>query len=98
MNKYNRKDKKRRENVYKKEKYRFILKNILKNNYFLKNIRLNALLKLTKLKKNSNPVSTNDRCVDSGKNNIVAHKFKFSRYSLIKYIRNGLVSGVRKTF
>ena len=98
MNKYNIKDKKKRKFIYHKESYRFILKSILKNKYFMKTIRLNALLKLSNLDNITNPVSITNRCIETGKNSISSYNFKLSRFALIRYARSGLVSGIRKTF
>lgn len=96
MKKLLKKDKKKRELVYKNENYILILKSIIKNNNFSIFIRLNALKELTRLRKNSNKSRLKDRCSVSGRNKVM-YKFKFSRLTLLSFIRNGFVYGSRKT-
>jgi len=95
MKKLLRKDLKKRKFVYKHENLKFVLKNILNNFNFIKMIRMNASLKLFKLKKNVSTVNLKKRCILTNRKN-TSYKSKFSRLALLKLIRFGFIYGTRK--
>ena len=91
------KDKKHRLFIKNLEIKHFILKQILNNNNFQKTTKWNASYKLTSLPKNCSKTYISNRCVKTI-NKKSFHKFsKFSRMVFLKSIRNGHVSGMRKS-
>nr|YP_009495476.1 ribosomal protein S14 [Toxarium undulatum]AWQ64123.1 ribosomal protein S14 [Toxarium undulatum] len=89
-------DKQTREWFYKLETRRFILKHIATNKYFPKTVRWNALVYFHRLLAKGSKVRITKRCVSSYRKNIAAHKFRFSRLELARFINNGVVYGIKK--
>ena len=90
------KDKKRREKVLQAEKRNFILKSILKNINFFTLIRWNAYDKLANFSSNSRKTRLSNRCqktISKKRLNKLTH---FSRHILLKLIRSGKISNVKK--
>jgi small subunit ribosomal protein S14 len=91
------KDKKRR-NLFKKyELKRLYLKYIIYNNNILKHIRINAMMLLNKLPKDSSSVRIHNRCIITGRSRSIYRDFKVSRIILRNYAHNGLLPGITKS-
>lgn len=91
------KDKKRR-NLFKKyELKRLYLKYIIYNNNILKHIRINAMILLNKLPKDSSSVRIHNRCIITGRSRSIYRDFKISRIILRNYAHNGSLPGITKS-
>jgi len=90
------KDKKNRVNFKKLEKKKFILKSILYNTNLPVTTRWNAVLIMTNLPKNSSKTHLVKRCILTGRNKIYTKNYKFSRLVLLRLIRSGYLSGMKK--
>jgi small subunit ribosomal protein S14 len=91
------KDKKRR-NLFKKyEIKRKYLKYIINNKNIIKYIRINAMLKINKLPKDSSKIRIKNRCIITGRPKSIYRKFKMSRISLRNFAHNGLLTGILKS-
>lgn len=92
-----RKDKNKR-NLFKKyEIKRKYLKYILNNKKITKYIRINAMLQMNKLPKNSSRIRIKNRCIITGRPKSIYRKFKMSRISLRNFAHNGLLTGILKS-
>ena len=90
------KDKKLRLELKKQEKQYFILKAIFQNSNFFNLVRWNAYIQLKSLGKINSKVSIVPRCVHTINKKRFNSFAPFSRYVLLKLIRSGKLSGVRK--
>lgn len=91
------KDTKRR-NIFKKyELKRQYLKYILYNNIISKEVRINAMILLNRLPKDSSGIRIHNRCVVTGRPKAVYRDFKISRILLRDYANNGLFPGITKS-
>ena len=91
------KDKKLRLKLKTQEKKYFVLKTIFQNSNLFILIRWNAYFQLKALGEMSSKVSTFSRClytVNKKRFNALA---PFSRYILLKIVRSGQLSGIRKS-
>jgi ribosomal protein S14 len=91
------KDKKKRNLSFKTENKKFVLKSIYKNSSIPKMIRWNSSLKFTEFLKNNHLTSCVNRCVFTGRKKKVNKNFRLSRLSLLKFARNGFISGLKKS-
>jgi ribosomal protein S14 len=91
------KDKSKRNLRLKFENKCIILKSIVRNNNVTKTIRWNSELKLGDLKPNSHKNRQVNRCVLTGRKSKFNSAFRFSRLSFLKFARNGLICGLRKS-
>ena len=91
------KDKNKRNLNLKFENKLIILKSIAKNNNVTKTIRWNSELKLTKLNSNSYKTRIVKRCTVTGRKGKFHSMFRFSRLSFLKFARNGLICGLKKS-
>lgn len=97
MKKLLEKDKNLRIKVKKSEKQHFILKSIFKNTNFFVLIRWKAFLKLKSIGYENPKVAIAPRCLLT----INRKKFNkltlFSRHVFLKFIRSGVISGMKKS-
>ena len=84
MKKFIQKDKNNRKIIQNFEKTRFILKNIIKNLYYLNVIRWLAVLNLNNLLKKSSMVFLINKCILTGSKTRIN---KFCNYSRIVFIK-----------
>ena len=91
------KDKKLRVTIQTKEKQYFILKTIFQNSNLFALIRWNAYLQLKTLCEKGSKVSISPRCVYTVNRKRFNTLAPFSRYILLKLIRSGKLSGIRKS-
>jgi small subunit ribosomal protein S14 len=91
------KDKNKRNLSLKFENKCIILKSIAKNNNITKTTRWNSELKLTDLNANSYKSRLVNRCVLTGRKSKSNGAFRFSRLSFLKFARNGLIAGLKKS-
>jgi ribosomal protein S14 len=91
------KDKKLRLTLKTQEKQYFILKAIFRNSNLFVLIRWNAYIRLKMLCENGSKVSTSPRCIYTVNRKRFNSLAPFSRYILLKLIRSGKLSGVRKS-
>lgn len=91
------KDLKNRIKIKEIELKHFIFKQISTNLNFSKIIRLNATNKLIDLSSQNSKTKLSNRCIKTV-NKKTFHKFsKFSRTVFLKLIKNGQISGIRKS-
>jgi ribosomal protein S14 len=91
------KDTNKRNLNFKFENKLIILKSIAKNNNITKTVRWNSELKLTNLNSNSYKTRIVKRCVFTGRKNKINPMFRISRLSFLKFARNGLINGLKKS-
>ena len=91
------KDKKLRLKLKAQEKQLFILKTIFQNSNLFTLIRWNAYLRLKTLGEISSEVSMSPRCLYTINRKRFNTLAPFSRYVLLKLIRSGTISGIRKS-
>ena len=91
------KDKNKRNLNLKFENKLIILESIAKNNNVTKTVRWNSELKLTSLNSNSYKTRTVKRCMFTGRKGKFHSMFRFSRLSFLKFARNGLICGLKKS-
>jgi ribosomal protein S14 len=97
MKKLLEKDKKLRLSIYESEKKHFILRSIFKNNNLFTLIRWNAFFKLKLLTSTNSKIKLIPRCINSINKKRFNKLTFFSRHIFLKLIRNGDISGIRKT-
>ena len=97
MQKLLRKDNINRNILYKYETKRFVLKNIIKNNNLSITVRWKALLKLSKILKNSSSTYYVNRCVFTGRKKRINSFYSFSRIMFLKFTRFGYLNGLKKS-
>ena len=90
------KDQKLRLKLREQEKHYFILKAIFQNANFFNLVRWNAYIQLKLLGKLNSKVSIAPRCVHTINKKRFNSFAPFSRYVLLKLIRSGKLSGIRK--
>ena len=91
------KDNKLRLKLKLQEKQSFVLKTIFQNSNLFTLIRWNAYFQLKKFGEISSKVSTSPRCLHTINRKRFNTLAPFSRYVLLKLIRSGKISGVRKS-
>lgn len=91
------KDKKLRVKLNVQEKQHFILKTIFQNSNLFALIRWNAYVKLKESGEIGSKVSILSRCVYTINRKRFVSLAPFSRYVLLKLIRSGELSGIRKS-
>lgn len=91
------KDNKLRLTLELQEKQIFILKTIFQNSNLFTLIRWNAYRRLKKLSKISSKISISSRCLHTINRKRFNTLAPFSRYVLLKLIRSGKISGLRKS-
>lgn len=91
------KDNKLRLALELQEKQIFVLKTIFQNSNLFTLIRWNAYLQLKKLSKTSSKTSISSRCLYTTNRKCFNTWAPFSRYVLLKLIRSGKISGLRKS-
>jgi ribosomal protein S14 len=97
MKKLLEKDKKLRLSIYESEKTHFILRSIFKNNNLFTLIRWNAFLKLNFSTSTNSKIKLIPRCIGSINKKRFNKLTFFSRHIFLKLIRNGDISGIKKT-
>ena len=90
------KDKIRRRTISKTEKKLFVLKSIFKNINFFTLIRWNAYEKITGFSGDSRKSKLSNRCQKTISKKRVNKLTNFSRHVLLKLIRSGKISNVKK--
>nr|YP_008802554.1 ribosomal protein S14 [Monomastix sp. OKE-1]AGZ90207.1 ribosomal protein S14 [Monomastix sp. OKE-1] len=89
-------DKKRR-NLFKKyELQRVLYKSIIHDLSIEKKYRLESILKINSLPRNSSTVRLKNRCILTGRGKAVLSTFKLSRISFRELARKGMLPGVSK--
>ena len=89
-------DKKRR-NLYKKyELQRTLFKSIIHDLSIEKKYRLESILKINTLPRNSSKVRLKNRCILTGRGKAIYSKFKLSRISFRELALKGMLPGVIK--
>jgi len=88
------KDQKKRNLNYKFETKQVILKSIAKNKNLAKTTCWNSELALSKIKFKTQLVK---RCILTGRKSKFNEKFRFSRLSFLRLVRNGFISGFKKS-
>ena len=91
------KDKKLRSQFSEIEKKYLILKSIYKNSNFFTLVRWNAYLKLNLLSTTNNKIKFSNRCVATINKKRFNKTTNFSRHVLLKLIRFGKISGMKKS-
>lgn len=91
------KDKKIRNQLELMDKNHLILKSIFKNLNFSTLIRWKAFENLNTLSKNINKNVLSNRCLHSINKKRFSKLTNFSRHTFLKLIRNGRISGLKKT-
>jgi ribosomal protein S14 len=89
-------DKKRRFLYKKYELQRTLLKSIIHDLSIPKKYRLESLLQITKLPRNSSLVRIRNRCILTGRGRAIYKKFKISRISFRELALKGMLPGVSK--
>ena len=79
------------------ENTQVILKSIVKNSNLTKTIRWNSELKLSQIPKTKFKTQLVKRCILTGRKSKFNERFRFSRLSFSKLVRNGCISGVKKS-
>lgn len=97
MNKHAYKDLQKRKSVLTSETKQIILKSIKKNEKLVKATRWNASITLTDKQIPTFPVQLKKRCIVTGRKNILNKNYRLSRLSFLRYARNGLISGLKKS-
>jgi hypothetical protein len=90
------KDKKLRLRIQKQEKHYFVLKTIFQNSNLFPLIRWNAYLQLSTLGSGNSIISTSPRCIYTVNRKRFNKLTPFSRHVLLRLIRNGKISGIKK--
>jgi len=97
MKKQIQRDKRIRKLFNKRELNRIILKSIVKNENLSLLIKWNAILKLSNLSGRHNKTKFVSRCVLTNSKAKLSRTFKkFSRLSLLRLARSGVISGLKK--
>lgn len=91
------KDSKLRLRLELQEKQIFILKTIFQNTNLFTLIRWNAYIQLKKLSKINSKISISSRCLYTINRKRFNTFAPFSRHILLKLIRSGKISGLRKS-
>lgn len=91
------KDKNKRRLYNEIEKKQIILKSIIKNNNLTKPTRWNSEFKLSKINKTKFKSQLVKRCLLTGRKGKFNEMFRFSRLSFLKLVRNGYLSGFKKS-
>lgn len=91
------KDKKLRLAIKNQEKRHFVLKTISQNSNLFPLIRWNAYLQLSMLGSVNSIISTSPRCIYTFNRKRFNKLTPFSRYVFLKLIRNGKISGIKKS-
>lgn len=91
------KDKKLRIILKHQEKQYFVLKTIFQNSNLFPLIRWNAYLQLSILGSTNSIVSMSPRCIYTLNRKRFSKLTVFSRHVLLKFIRNGKISGFQKS-
>lgn len=89
-------DRKRRKLVKNFEKERNALKSIIQNSTLKDEDRLEALISLQNLPRNSSPTRVKNRCLLTGRSRGVQRDFKVSRHILRKKAMEGFLPGIKK--
>ena len=90
------KDHRKRFCVQRYEHKRVTLKTIQNHSYFTTQKRLIAIVRQSKLKKNSSRVKVHNRCVLTGRSRGVYDIFKISRIMIRELASKGLLPGIKK--
>ena len=90
------KDKKKRVLYYKYEIIKYILINIIKNKNIFLSKRLKAFNKLNYISKQSSKIQLSNRCNITGRKYSINKKYRFSRITMLKFSRYGLINGIKK--
>ena len=87
-------DKKKRNLNYRLETKQIILKSFLKNKNLSRTIRWNSELYLSDIKFKTKLVK---RCILTGRKSKFNESFRFSRLMFLRLVRNGFISGFKKS-
>ena len=91
------KNNKRKENINKYSDKRMKLKDVAENQSLSAEDRLNAMIKLSELPRNSSKVRYKNRCALTGRPRSYYRKFGISRIMLREMASWGLIPGVKKS-
>jgi small subunit ribosomal protein S14 len=91
------KNNKRKENIEKYSAKRMKLKDVAENQSLSAEDRLNAMIKLSELPRNSSKVRYKNRCALTGRPRSYYRKFGISRIMLREMASWGLIPGVKKS-
>ena len=91
------KNNKRKENIEKYSAKRMKLKDVAENQSLSAEDRLNAMIKLSELPRNSSKVRYKNRCALTGRPRSSYRKFGISRIMLREMASWGLIPGVKKS-
>ena len=91
------KNNKRKENIEKYSAKRMKLKDVAENQSLSAEDRLNAMIKLSELPRNSSSVRYKNRCALTGRPRSYYRKFGISRIMLREMASWGLIPGVKKS-
>lgn len=97
MKKLVKKDNINRSLLKKVETKRFVFKNLIRNNNFLTELKSKAMFKLRKSSKKSSSIYFVNRCIITGRKNRLNQFYSFSRIVLLKFVRLGYLSGLKKS-
>lgn len=97
MKKFIQKEKNNRLLVLKSEDTQLILKSISRNTNFINICKWNTLLQLTSLIKKKYKIRLVCRCILTGRKGKSTYLYKFSRLTFLRLIRNGSISGLKKS-
>ena len=91
------KNNKRKENIERYSDKRMKLKDVAENESLPAEERLNAMIKLSELPRNSSKVRYKNRCALTGRPRSYYRKFGISRIMLREMASWGLIPGVKKS-
>ena len=91
------KDKNNRILSLSREKQKLLLKNLIKNRNFLKEVRWKAFLRLSAIPKKSSFTYFMNRCVFTGRKKRIHKLYSFSRIMFLRLVRFGYLNGLRKS-
>jgi len=91
------KDKKRRSHFLKNEKHLMILKSLINNNNFKISYRLLLLRKLCTFSSYSFKSSIVNRCIFTGRKNVILKKYRLSRLQLPEFANKFYIKGFIRT-
>nr|YP_010377475.1 ribosomal protein S14 [Hemiaulus sinensis]QYB23211.1 ribosomal protein S14 [Hemiaulus sinensis] len=88
--------KKRKLNLVNDNRF-FILKSLIKNSNLKNPVRWSASLKASDLSKTNFKHKIVKRCVLTGRKSKIHNNYRFSRLMFLRLVRNGCVSGLKKS-
>jgi len=89
-----RKDNLKRQTFIKNEFFSFLLKSLLKNKKLKKSLRALLAAKIVNLPNNSFRTRIVNRCIFTGRKNIISTKYRVSRLQFAELIKHNFIPGL----